>query len=241
MPTIRIQTAQNVTLEYEIASIGDRIAATLIDYLLYFAWFVLWAIIVGAAPHLLRNAAVVYWLVSLPTVFYFLACEVFLNGQTIGKKSRHLRVMRLDGTAPRLSDYLLRWLLRPVEIVYTGGSVALVTLLVSRYGQRLGDMAAGTIVVNLRARPQAVAPAFTARDDEDYELVFEQVTVLTDQDIALIRRLANQAVRSTNPALLHKVAERVKTVTGVRSDLADIPFLQTVLRDHAHYSAAQGV
>jgi len=239
MATIRIQTAQNVTLEYEIASVGDRVAATVIDYLIYIAWFTLWAVIAAAAPGILEGAGLLYWLVGLPTVFYFLACEVFLNGQTLGKKSRNLRVMRLDGTAPRLSDYLLRWLLRPVEIVYTGGSVALVALLASRYGQRLGDMAAGTTVVNLLARPQAVAPAFTALDGY-YEPVFDQVTILTDQDIALIRKLANQAVRSTNPGLLNKVAERVKTVTGISSGLADTPFLQTVLRDHAHYSAAQG-
>ena len=240
MATIRIQTAQNVTLEYEIASVGDRVAATLLDYLLYVAWFVLWAIIAASAPGILANAGILYWLIALPTVFYFLACEVFLNGQTLGKKSRNLRVMRLDGTAPRLSDYLLRWLLRPVEIVYTGGSVALVTLLVSRYGQRLGDLAAGTTVVSLRARPRAVAPAFATLAHDNYEPVFAQVGVLTDADVALIRRLANQAVRSANPALLGKVAARVKIVTGIESELGDVVFLQTVLRDHAHQASAAG-
>jgi hypothetical protein len=40
MSTIRIQTTQNVTLEYEIASVGERILASLIDYGLYFTWFV---------------------------------------------------------------------------------------------------------------------------------------------------------------------------------------------------------
>ncbi len=235
MATIRIQTAQNVTLEYEIAGPGERIVATLIDYALYAAWFLLCLWLASNFLGLVGESA--YWLAVLPTVFYFLACEVFFNGQTLGKKARHLRVMRLDGTAPTLGNYLLRWLLRPIEIVYTLGSVALVAVLVSRHGQRLGDLAAGTTVVSLKARPQHTAPAFTPL--EGYQPVFPQAAVLTDQDAALIRKLANQANRSGNFQLMNEIANRVKVVTSIQTELADIPFLQTILRDHAHLAVAQ--
>ncbi|MDQ2772674.1 MAG: RDD family protein, partial [Bacteroidota bacterium] len=110
MSTIRIQTAQNVTLEYEIASAGERILAALIDYGLYAVWFVAFALLQNNyhfAPDGRAGLVVMY----LPTTFYMLACEVFFNGQTLGKRARDLRVVRLDGTRAGLGDYLLRWLL----------------------------------------------------------------------------------------------------------------------------------
>ncbi|MEJ7659869.1 MAG: RDD family protein [Hymenobacter sp.] len=110
MATIRIHTTQNVTLEYEVASLGDRIVATLIDYCVLIAWGVLWAVLftaLGSGNHQSSDTdwgsavgiAVIIILVIIiaPYVLYFLLSEIFFNGQTIGKKARDLRVVRLDG------------------------------------------------------------------------------------------------------------------------------------------------
>ena len=120
MPSIRVHTAQNVTLEYEIASLGDRIVATIIDYAILIAWAMLCAMLLvlpmissgrtsgtGLGPLVILVAFLAY----APLIFYNLVCEVFFNGQSIGKKARNIKVMRLDGTAPSIGDYLLRWLL----------------------------------------------------------------------------------------------------------------------------------
>jgi uncharacterized RDD family membrane protein YckC len=236
MSTIRVQTAQNVAIEYETASLGDRIVASLIDYSLYFAWYLLWALL-GRKLQLLGIGNIGSLLVSLPTLFYFLVCEIFFNGQTLGKKAMHLRVVRLDGTRPRLGDFFLRWLLRPIDVVMSMGVVAILTILVNGRGQRLGDLAAGTAVISVRRRVQPDALMANALlPMPGYQAVFPQAATLTDHDIALIRKLLYHSSKQENYLLLNEVANKVKALTGIRTDLQDAPFLTTLLRDHAHLS-----
>ncbi|UOQ78096.1 RDD family protein [Hymenobacter sp. 5516J-16] len=143
MSTIRIHTTQNVVLEYEAASVGDRVVAQLLDLLV----MGLWALVIGFLIEQLTNSSneqriISYVLVSAPLLVYHPICEAFFNGQSLGKHLRHLKVARLDGTRPGLGDYLLRWLIGLVEIGLTVGSLALVaTLLNGRasawgYGRR---------------------------------------------------------------------------------------------------------
>ncbi len=235
MSTLRIHTTQNVSLEYEVASVGERLLATLIDYSLYLVWFALCGVLLyklGA-----NQDRVALTLMLLPTTFYFLACEVFFNGQTLGKKARHLRVVRLDGTAPSLGDYCLRWLLRPFEVLLFFGAPALLTVLINGKGQRLGDIAAGTAVISLRPGAARAEGLSLAAAPADYQPVFAQAAHLADHDVALLRRLVHQANARGNFVLLHETATKVKALTGIASDLPDLPFLQTVLRDHAHLAA----
>lgn len=232
MATIRVHTAQNVTLEYDIASVGDRILATLVDYVLYGVWFIFCGVVGSQLGLNMGNVGV--FLMLLPTLFYFLACEVFFNGQTLGKKARHLRVMRLDGTRPGLGDYVLRWLLRPIEVIAFWGAPALITILLNGKGQRLGDLAAGTTVVSLLRRADRETTMTTdLMALENYQPVFPQVAALSDHDVALIRKLVYQASQKENYLLLSELANKVKALTGIQTDLRDGPFLQTVLRDHA--------
>ncbi|QNE40328.1 RDD family protein [Hymenobacter sp. NBH84] len=237
MSTIRIHTTQNVTLEYEIASVGDRILAAFLDYLLYGVWALLWAVL--AAQLNFNPGPIGIFLLVLPTLVYFPACEVFFNGQSLGKKARHIRVVRLDGTPAGLGDYLLRWLLRPIEILAFSGALAVLTILINGRGQRLGDLAAGTTVVSLRPRAQHATPA-AYLPDANYQVVFPQAAQLSDHDVALIRRLLQQGMQRSNYLLLHEVANKVKALTTIRTDLPDETFLQTILRDHTHLVSAGG-
>jgi uncharacterized RDD family membrane protein YckC len=234
MSTIRVHTSQNVTLAYEVASVGDRIVAALLDYLIYFIWAAMVAM-VAASGHL---GWFTYYIILLPTVFYQLVCEVFFNGQSLGKNAREIRVMRLDGTPARLGDYLLRWLLRPIEIVAALGSVAAITILANGKGQRLGDLLAGTTVLSVRPRAHQLLPGEGAFP-EDYAPVFRAASQLSDHDVALLRRVLSHGLKQGNALLLHEAALKVKEILAVQSDLPDDGFLRTVLRDHA-YMVAQG-
>lgn len=236
MSTIRIHTTQNVTLEYEVASVGDRMIATLLDYFVYLGWFLLW--VLASALLDVRVGAIGAICILLPTLFYHLACEVFFNGQSLGKKARDIRVVRLDGTPAGLGDYLLRWLLRPIEVLPFFGAIAIFTILINGRGQRLGDLAAGTTVVSLRPRPQHATPLGTVLTHADYQVVFPQAAQLSDHDIALIRRLLHQGMERQNYLLLNEIANKVKSLTGISTELQDEAFLQTILRDHAHLVAA---
>jgi uncharacterized RDD family membrane protein YckC len=250
MATIRVQTTQNVTLEYEVASVGDRLVAALLDYLLIIGYGIVLSVLINALADDGASSALNYHdpgqligvllfaLLCAPFICYFLACEIFFNGQTIGKKVRHIRVMRLDGTSARLGDYFLRWLLRPVEIISSLGGLATITILLNGRGQRLGDLLAGTTVLSLRPNAGQLLAAELAMP-AGYQPVFEQASQLTDHDIALLRQLLSRSLQQGNYLLLHETALKIKQLLGVQSDLSDEAFLRTVLRDHA-YLVAQG-
>lgn len=237
MSTIRVQTTQNVTLEYEVASVGERILATIIDNLILVAWIGGWFLLfslVGLDGTAIVVAGVV--LVGLPYIFYHLACEVFFNGQSLGKKARHIKVIRLDGTQPSFGDYVLRWVLRIVDTGLFGGIIAVIVVLANGRGQRVGDLAAGTSVISTRPRQAggALAPAST---EEGYVVVFPQAAQLQDHDVAIVRQLLYKGLERDNYLLLNEVANKVKELTGIRTELSDEAFLRTVIRDHAHLAA----
>lgn len=239
MATIRVHTAQNVTLEYEVASLGERIVAAILDNLVLIAWAVAWVVLYSQFNFKSDSLnLLLFFIVAIPYVFYHVLCEVFFNGQSIGKKARDIKVMRLDGTAPRLGDYLLRWLLRILDTGFMGGLVAVITIAANGRGQRLGDLAAGTTVVSVRARPQHATPLAPALSElANYQVVFPEVARLADHDVALVRQLVQQATARDNFEVLNQVATKVKALTGIETTLQDGPFLQTVLRDHAHLAS----
>lgn len=237
MRTIQIQTPQNVTVEYEVASVGDRIIATILDYLVLFVWAVVWiglftAISTNTRAGLTNGSLVIGVLVVVPWVFYHLLSEIFFNGQSLGKRARDLKVIRLDGTPPSIGDYLLRWLLRLIDFNLLTGAVAVITILINGKGQRLGDLAAGTTVVRLR--PGTRLDDTIMLPDAHYQVVFPQAANLTTEDVTLIRQLFQQGVSRQNYLLINEIANKVKELTGIQTDLQDEPFLRTLLRDYAH-------
>lgn len=240
MSTIRVQTTQNVSLEYEVASVGERILAAIIDNLILIAWGVAWVLLFMALKLNGETLGLVLGLlVVVPYVFYHLVCEVFFNGQSLGKKARHIKVIRLDGTQPSLGDYLLRWVLRIVDTGILSGLIAVVVVASNGRGQRLGDLAAGTSVVSTRPR-QSVGPLAPTITSEDYVVVFPQAAQLADHDVATIRQLVFKGLEHQNYLLLNEVANKVKDLTGIHTELSDEAFLRTILRDHAHLAAMQG-
>jgi uncharacterized RDD family membrane protein YckC len=104
MQTVRVRTTQNVFIDYPTASIGDRILGHLIDRII----LILYSVAVVAA---LLNSEVDQWYVWLvvlgfPWLFFNLAFEIFMNGQSPGKQVMKTKVARLDGTPPSVGDYL---------------------------------------------------------------------------------------------------------------------------------------
>jgi uncharacterized RDD family membrane protein YckC len=247
MPTIRVHTTQNVTIEYEAASLGTRIVAAILDNLILIAWIAIgFGLTFWILGDSLTNSPVIIWILGfvlgLPYVFYNLACEVLLNGQSLGKKAMDLRVMRLDGTAPRLGDYFLRWLLRLVDtsLPGLGPLVGIIVIAAGGKGQRLGDIAAGTTVISLKPRSGSLEQLTTPLMPEGYQPVFPQAIDLTDHDVALLRQLLNRSLQNDNYVLLNETAVKIKNLLHVESDLSDEAFLQTVLRDHAYLIATAG-
>ncbi len=240
MEKVRIQTSQNVEIDFQLAGLGDRILAALLDYLVlvgYVFSVVMFLSLLGAFRNAGEEGGVVYTLlVFLPYLFYDLAFEVFYDGQTIGKQIMKIKVARLDGTQPGIGDYLLRWILRPIDVTILAGTVAIVTILANGKGQRLGDLAAGTTVVRLKAATD-LSETMLADVGADYSPVFRQVTLLSEKDIRTATRVLNREVE--DGLMAEHVAFRMKGALekkmGVKSELSGRTFLETVVRDYNFY------
>lgn len=228
--SVAIRTSQNVVLEYEPASIGDRILATLIDYLVFFGWFMLLVAIPRVLEINMGNFYVV--LALLPIVCYDLLCEWLLNGRSVGKLAIGIRVVKLDGSQPNLGAYLIRWLLRIIESVsFLGGLVPIITVAANGKGQRLGDIAAGTTVVKLKSS-LSLDDVLVKPLPEDYVVQFSDVRILTDRDISVVREVLQRG----DPEVLTRTADKIKEVAGIQSSLTSRAFLETVIRDYQFMS-----
>ncbi len=240
MENIRIETAQNVAIDYEIASIGDRLLAYMVDALIVLAL----AIFLGtlSAMSIFPDSWGRYALFLFLGVawLYDLVFEVFMDGQTPGKRSRAIKVVKVDGTQPGIGSYFLRWIIRPIDITLTYGCVAIIAILWNEKGQRVGDIAAGTTVVKLKQRVDLKDTIFT-RVEDDYVVKIPQVDKLTDKDIAIIKDVLNSydsiVDRKLRRKLVDKAKENVQAKIGIRSDIPALEFLSVILKD---YNVVQG-
>ena len=152
MDNIKIQTTQNVDIEYEVASIGDRILATLLDYLFFLAYFLIIAVIASFTDGALFDSIALSVILVLPILFYDLVCEAVFQGRSFGKMIMKIKVVKLDGTQANFGAYLLRWLLRIIDTRLFSGVIALIAIVINGKGQRVGDMAAGTTVIKMKQK-----------------------------------------------------------------------------------------
>ncbi|OHD66614.1 MAG: hypothetical protein A2176_04940 [Spirochaetes bacterium RBG_13_51_14] len=242
MQTVPIETAQNVTIDYEIAGVGERILAYFIDAIIIIAYAI--AVVIGyfAAQKyvaLLKEWAVLYFaLLMLPLPFYDLICETTMDGQSFAKKLVGIKVVKLDGTQPSVGSYLLRWVLRLVDIGFFSGAVAVITILINGKGQRLGDIAAGTTVIRLGQRVK-MSDTILVRLDESYTPVFEEAGKLDERTVTIVKEVLdfedkNRKAKSAKE-IMKKTKARLEELMGVTSGMDPKEFLEKVLSDYNYY------
>jgi uncharacterized membrane protein SpoIIM required for sporulation/uncharacterized RDD family membrane protein YckC len=155
---VRIETPEHVRLGFELAGIGSRFAAAVLDAAILFA--VLVASLVGLASLGAVTASEVVEALGVTAgilvVFalqwgYFFLCEAFFGGRTIGKKALGIRVIGAEGTPITREAAALRNLLRVIDVQPVGSSlIGLGLVALHPRAQRLGDIVAGTVVVRDR-------------------------------------------------------------------------------------------
>ncbi|MBK9148216.1 MAG: RDD family protein [Flavobacteriales bacterium] len=240
MSSIHIETAQNVVIHHEVASLGDRLVAWLIDGLVKFAWYVFWFMLLFILePDEWDDIAVYIYItmVQLPMSFYHLASELLMDGRSVGKNVMKVKVARLDGGQPTLGQFLLRWLIRPLDSLY---GLGLVVVLINGKGQRLGDLAGGTTVVSLKQRTRLSDTLLTEVRDT-HVVRFPQAARLTDAQAALVKEVLGSTRVTNRHAMISEVAAKVRAAMSVTGDgMRDVEFLQAVLRDYVHITGRQG-
>jgi len=223
-------TNQNIEIDLELGSLGERIIAFIIDAA------IMMALILISGPFLSRFNLDTWTtiLVYIPLMVYSFALEYFGNGQTLGKRAMNIKVVRLDGTTPTIGGYLLRWLFRIIDLwLYpVMFAPAVISIIVTKNGQRIGDLAAGTTVIKIRK--VEATQAFKSIANENHEISFPAVKVLNDDQIELIRKALKMKKEGYNEEGVAVLAEKIKTKLHVESDLPDVKFLYTIIADYEY-------
>ena len=235
MQTIRVQTTQNVFIHYPLASAGDRILAYLIDSLIL-VLYIIGIIAIGISADI-----EIWWLygvaIGMPYLLYHVLFEIFMNGQTPGKRAMKIKVVRLDGTSPAIGDYLLRWLFAIVDFHILSGAIALIVISAGGKGQRVGDIVAGTCVVKLTSHQQISASDVFVTAEQTYTPTYTQVVMLTDNDIEVIQQALEVYRTQANTQPVMAVAEKIKSMLGIQTDLQPVQFLNVILKDFNHITS----
>ena len=164
---LSIETPEGVELRYSVAGIGSRFLAHLVDQLIIVAFYAIAGIVLlvffGAAGGLREVSRLGNWFLAVFVLLnflliwgYFVLFEAYWHGQTPGKRALGLRVIKDGGRQITLFESMARNLLRAVDYLPGLYLTGVITMLCNRANKRLGDLAAGTLVVHERAEDQGL-------------------------------------------------------------------------------------
>ena len=235
MDNFQIETAQNVSIQQNVAGIGERILAFMIDTLIIIAYVIAIIFVITSLDLDERTQWFFALVVGLPVFLYYLLWETFWNGKTPGKATLKIKVVRLDGSQPRFSNYLVRWLLRIIDISLASGSVAVVAILLKGSGQRLGDMAAGTTVISEKQRVQ-FRQTILVDIPEGYQPVYPQVTVFSDEEMRNIKSIYTEAQRNGDHKVIVRLSEKVSGLMEITPKELPRDFINRVVADYNYFT-----
>lgn len=232
-----INTDQNVAIEVKISGIGDRLIALFFDSLILVGVGISLSIFLSFLNFLSNDFIFAVWAIFgfLAFLYHFIQ-EWLFKGQTIGKVARNIKVVRSNGTDAGFFQYLIRNLIRPIDSFY---GIGLVVLFFNKKYQRLGDMAAGTIVIKVDKKVSSLQDTIFKEIDSNYEPKFNRLAVLklSSKDIELIKELTNKPNNTINWDLVVLLAEKIRKKTGLDNEgLNNKDFLQTLVKDYFYHS-----
>lgn len=189
-----VLTPEKVVVGYRLASIGSRVSALALDILLSGA--VLMAVLISISVTLASLSPaigfVLQMLVSSFGIFlYFGLLEAYWNGQTVGKKAMGIRVRMQDGTPITFQAAAFRTVLRPADLVPLP-FLGLLTIFLNPRAQRLGDLAAGTVVVHERRAVPRFTPSPHVYGVHPFEEHVGALRTMTPAEYVAIKRLADR-------------------------------------------------
>lgn len=240
MNTISVTTSQNIDVEYELASLGDRVLGRIIDNVVLFSYFIILLVFIGFS-NFARFFGDNFWLIILlllPYVFYDIVCETLLNGQSAGKRIMKIKVISLNGAQPSFSQYLIRWLFRFADFLLSSSLLAFIMVAASEKKQRLGDLVAGTALVKTHPRTQFHQTIYEPAAESTYQVSYPEVVNLHDSDIQLIKEILITVNRTGNTTLALQAGQKVEQTLHIMSKQPDPQqFLQVVIADYNHLTS----
>ncbi len=268
MAQLKVRTAQNVILDFQVANIGQRVLGAFIDLVVILLYFYLsnqvYQAVTGGS--IFDTVSTAYWrflLINLPIIIYHPLLEYIWDGKTVGKALLKMRVMRLDGRPAALGDVFLRWLLRVVDVklgflflfflprnpandieamfsvlviiffTVPFPVVGLLSMSMSKHGQRIGDRVAHTTVVEIK-RPFTLDDTILQSTASEYVPRFQNVLQLSDKDIYTIKTTLDQARKTRDYKNVLLLGTKAREILNIQEDIKPLPLLETILKDYNH-------
>ncbi len=236
MAQIGVQTSQNVYIEHNIASVGHRMGAKLLDFLFIFVYFLL---VIFVMEFVTGDKDVGFMILLIPLVFYTFLFELIFQGQTPGKMILKIKVMKTDGSQPTIFSYLIRWSFNLIEIFPFYGIVAIIMIVANGKGQRTGDIVAKTMVIRL-TKAISFADTLQVVTPQHYEVHYQEAVSLSADDIhtindVLLHHDRNKADNAMELVVQTKAAiERKLSITS--KEMNPVNFLRNIKKDYYHLS-----
>lgn len=186
---ITIATPEGVELRVVLAGPASRSIGGTLDIIFQLLLTVLAALVmlaligggIGEALFFMAFFAIVF--------LYHILFELLGSGRTPGKRLTHLRVVRENGASVDLPASAIRTLMRLIDFLPNVYLVGLFSIVVTRKNQRLGDLAAGTLVIReLAAAPAARVPAETAAASSPGAAGRMDASAVTPEEMAAVHR-----------------------------------------------------
>ncbi len=243
MTELQINTTQNVNISFTAATAGERILAYIIDIVIVIAYlfgifYVIDSLGFDGLDDVWSKMAIAS-LLFLPAMLYTLLSEIFMEGQTFGKKIVKIKVVKIDGYQPSILDHFMRWIFRIVDIYSTfffTGMVALISISSSKKSQRLGDMASGTAVISLK-NLYSIKSTILEDLDENYQATYPSVINLSDNDMRIIKDLYYKALKNKDAKILNKLRIKIEGITKTsREDKTNKEYLRIIMKDYTHFT-----
>ncbi|KUJ61890.1 transporter [Flavobacteriaceae bacterium CRH] len=244
MSELSINTTQNVKINFIAASVGQRIGSYYIDFAIKVAYIIVVSLIVfywlrfGKVFETLDSWSRISIILVLyfPVIIYSLTLESIFEGQTIGKKIVKIKVVKIDGYQAGFGDYLMRWFFRIIDVSFFYGIVALISIISSKKGQRLGDMVAGTAVINLKNKIN-ISHTILEEIGNAYVPTYPLVIKLSDNDMRIIKETFQRAEAKNDYETIQKLVSKIENVTGIKNQSGnDKDFLRIILKDYNFYT-----
>ena len=252
MLQVKLDTGFNIEVDFLIAPFIKRFLAWILDLVI----LITYAIIVNRIARLTEDVSVEtpYWaivLITLPYLLYYPLSEIFLNGRTVGKLATQIKVISIDGGRPSISQFIIRWLFRAIDFpvwlliaiafgqspwwtaLFLFGGIG--CIIGTPYSQRIGDVVAGTILIDTRNRTSWQDTVFTELTS-DYQPRYPQVMQLSDKDINTLKGIINAVRKKSDYDLSIRIAARIRSKLHIEDDQDSLEFLQTLLKDYNYYS-----
>ena len=235
----RVVTPEAVALELDVAGLGSRMIAALIDGAIQMVLYIAAAFLV-AAFHLGETATAVLAIVGGFVILwgYFFIFEGLWHGRTPGKRAQRIRAVRTDGHPMSGPQMFVRNLVRIVDFLPAYYAIGAIAIVLTKRSQRIGDLAAGTLVIRERKAtvpvpvPPPPVPVFGSRLD---------ASGVSEATYQLVRSFLERR-DSLEPAARQRVAEEIAQAVGpvIGMPPAPMPAEQLLEEVAAAYRARSG-